>query len=131
MKLKEFKKLREVEKYMQVICPTNNDSQVVIKEMISQVIRLHPNIKYFHIGSDEVYHIGQCPLCRNRMKKYGIDESQLFLQHAALVAKIVKDMNVKPLMWDDEFRKLDESAIEASGLGNLVEIIVWNYHSGR
>ena len=27
---------------------------VLLKQMIEQVIRLHPNLKYFHIGADEV-----------------------------------------------------------------------------
>lgn len=117
---------------MQVICPTNNDSQVILKDMIDQVMALHPDIEYFHIGSDEVYHIGQCPLCIARMSKFHIKEPQLFLEHVSEVAKYVKTKhNVQPLMWDDEFRKLDELLIQKSGIGDLVEIVVWNYKPGK
>ncbi len=133
LKLQEFEHLREVPRYMQVVCPTNNETQVVIKDMIDQVMALHPGIEYFHIGSDEVYHIGMCNLCIARMNKYGIQETQLFLQHVTEIAKYVKNKynNVQPLMWDDEFRKLDENLIQNSGIGNLVEIVVWNYNPGR
>jgi hexosaminidase len=131
LKLEEFAPLREVPRYMQVLCPTNNESQVVINDMIDQVMSLHPNIKYFHIGSDEVYHIGMCHLCQDRMAKFKIQESHLFLQHVKTVAEHVKSRyNVQPLMWDDEFRKLDENVILQSGLGSLVEIVVWNYSFG-
>lgn len=132
LKLSEFEKLREVPKYMQVICPTNNDSVIVLKDMVDQVMALHPKIEYFHIGSDEVYHIGQCPLCTGLMNKIGIDESQLFLRHVSFIAEYVKNKyKVQPLMWDDEFRKLDEVSIQKSGIGNLVEIVVWNYNPGK
>ena len=34
-----------------------------------QVLQLHPKIKYFHIGCDEVYQLGQCSKCKDRMRK--------------------------------------------------------------
>ena len=33
--------------------------------MIDQVINMHPNVPYFHIGCDEVYYKLFHPSCRN------------------------------------------------------------------
>ena len=62
-----------------------------------------------------------------------IVEYQLFLEHVKFVAKYVQDNynTVRVLMWDDEFRKLEEEAIQSSGLGHLVDIIVWNNGTGK
>jgi hexosaminidase len=131
LKLEPYVSLREVRRYPQVVCPTNNRSTELIRDMIDQIMELHPDIKYLHIGSDEVYHIGVCPLCQDRMSRTNIDVSHLFLQHVKSVAKYVVDTHhVKPLMWDDEFRKLDARTIRNSGIGELVELVVWNYHPG-
>jgi len=32
------------------------------------------------------------------------------------------------MMWDDEFRSLTERQLFDSGLGRLVDVVVWNYH---
>jgi hexosaminidase len=59
LKLEEFAELREVPRYPQVLCPSNNKSIEVVKMMIDQVLSMHPSVKYLHIGSDEVYFIGK------------------------------------------------------------------------
>lgn len=129
LKLEEYSHLREVPKYLQVLCPSNNHSLELIQEMIDQVMSLHPNVEYLHIGSDEVYYIGQCNACRERMARFRMDPPDLFLTHAKHVASYVKEKHkVQPIMWDDEFRNLDERMILHYGLGDLVEIVVWNYH---
>lgn len=93
-----------------------------------QVMNLHPEAEYLHIGSDEVYYIGMCPVCQDRMNIQRITSPDLFLQHVKHVATYVKEKHkVRPLMWDDEFRNLDEHTILRYGVGDLVDIVVWNY----
>lgn len=129
LKLEEFVHLREVPKYTQVLCPSNNQSIELVQEMIDQVMNLHPDIEYLHIGSDEVYYIGLCPVCHDRMNRHKMENADLFLHHAKHVATYVKEKHkVQPLMWDDEFRNLEERVILRYGIGDLVEIVVWNYN---
>lgn len=94
-------------------------------------MKLHPDVMYLHIGSDEVYYIGLCAVCQDRMSRLRMDAGDLFLQHAKQVALYVKEKHkVQPLMWDDEFRNLDEKMILSHEIGDLVEIVVWNYSIG-
>lgn len=100
--------------------------------MIDQIMSLHPDVDHLHIGSDEVYYLGMCPRCQKRMGEGKLEPADLFLMHVQYVAKYVKHKypNVTPMMWDDEFRKLEEEQIIRYGIGSLVDIVVWNYHPG-
>ncbi|KAK7076703.1 Hydrolase activity protein [Halocaridina rubra] len=131
LKLKEFAELREVPHYPQVICPTNNKTIPLIKAMIDQMLELHPGINWLHIGSDEVYNLGECTRCQQYLLHQRFGKSDLFLHHIKKVAQYVKDTyDIQPIMWDDEFRKVPLKAIQAANFGNLVEVMVWKYNRG-
>ena len=64
-----------------------------------QVLTLHPNSKYLHIGCDEVYHLGGCAECQ------GLPRSHLFVNHVSRVARYVKDVHKRRvIIWDDMLR---------------------------
>lgn len=129
LKLKRFSPLREVPKYPQVICPLHNATLSVLHEMIMQIIRAHPKSTMIHIGADEVYHIGKCDRCKQYMFEEKISTRQLFLAHVKRVGSHIKikHPNIRILMWDDEFRSIDEEELRLSGISALVEPVVWKY----
>jgi len=131
LKSSAFSGLREIDRYPQAICPSQNSSQKLIEEMITQVVHLHPDLEYIHIGCDEVYHMGVCPYCVDKMTKMNWGKNEVFIDHVKWVANFVISTfgHIRPMIWDDEFRKLDRSSIIDSGLGSLVDIVVWNYVS--
>ena len=67
LKLEKFSMIREVPSYPQVSCPTNNQTYVVIRTIIEQIMELHPDINWLHIGADEVFNLGDCLRCRSIM----------------------------------------------------------------
>ena len=69
LKLEEFSYLREMEPYPQSICPSNNKSFQIIATMIDQIMALHSESRFIHIGCDEVFQLGMCSVCRDRMLK--------------------------------------------------------------
>jgi hypothetical protein len=44
------------------LCPLKKESKTLVKTMIDQVIEIcgKDNIKYFHIGADEVFNLNSC-----------------------------------------------------------------------
>lgn len=89
LKLSKFRFLREIDRFPTAVCPSKDDSfDKLIKPIIDQVISFHKesghDLKYIHIGCDEVFHIGNCDLCRGR------DRDDLFLKHVKKVASYVK-----------------------------------------
>lgn len=129
LKLRKFHFLRELSRYPQVICPTHNMTLVVLGEMIRQIIQKHPKSTMIHIGADEVYHIGKCNRCKRLMTDLHISSHHLFLTHIKRIASHIKLKypNMKILMWDDEFRNIDEVDLMHSGLNVLIEPVVWKY----
>ena len=92
-----------------MVCPSQNQTLTVLRQMLSQVAEVHPRSKRVHIGSDEVYQdmIGKCRQCRERMASRYWGNSDLFLSHVVNVATLVRDeLKLQPLMWDDEFRSI-------------------------
>ena len=89
--------------------------------MVDQVMALHPRAKYLHIGCDEVFHLGVCPLCRTQ------DRDGLFLNHVSKVAQYVVDSHhVIPIIWDDMLRQLSLEAIKESKIAEIgVEPMLW------
>lgn len=91
---------------------------------------LHPASKRLHIGADEVYGdlIGRCSLCQQRLEARDWSTTDLFLDHVTAVAQLVgRRLGLRPLMWDDEFRNVADAELHRSGVGRLVDVVVWNY----
>lgn len=129
LKLEEWKHLREIQKYPQVICPTHKETLIVLKEMIEQILRAHPNSKMIHIGADEVYLLGKCEKCFVKMNQTGWTKQKLFLSHVVAVSHIIKESHpdIRILMWDDEFRNIKQEDLEQWQISRLVEPVVWKY----
>ena len=122
LKLPKFSHLREVPEMPQALCPSKNESVKLVYELIDQVMHLHPGSRYLHIGCDEVFHMGECELCRQ------VARENLFLQHVATVAKYVRaKYGASVLIWDDMLRHISDSAMTDYHIGELVEPMVWVY----
>ncbi|XP_076059853.1 hexosaminidase D-like [Oratosquilla oratoria] len=130
LKLKEFSDVREVPQYPQVICPTKNKTMPLITMMIDQIMELHPGVNWIHIGSDEVYNLGECSRCQQYLFNHQWGKSDLFLYHVTKIAKYVKDsFDVQPIMWDDEFRKVPLKLLQKADIAKYIEVMVWKYSS--
>lgn len=133
LKLAEFSSLREMPPYPQSICPSKEASFTVVKTMLDQVMQLHPESTYLHIGCDEVYQLGVCSQCRAKLRdspQLQYPPRQLFVDHVKRVANYAKTtFKVQPIMWDDMLRSMGTKELEESGLGKhgLVEPMVWVY----
>lgn len=129
LKLQNYKELREVPLYPQVICPTHNNTPPLLFSMIDQVIDSHPGITHIHIGSDEVYHLGLCDRCTRSMEERGWSKEQLFLSHLRNVTTYIKWKypHIRPIIWDDELRSLNEGLIEEFEVAKYTDIMVWKY----
>lgn len=152
LKLPEFRHFRELSAFPQEICPSNPDAfRVLVRELIEQVMSLHPTAKWLHIGCDEVFHLAACARCTSRKldSRYSVavmvshrlpvlaaviqgvlSRRLLFTEHVIRVARFVRGRypGVTPLVWDDMLRHWLPVHLADSGLGELVEPVVWVYN---
>ncbi|XP_030565277.1 hexosaminidase D [Drosophila novamexicana] len=140
LKLSGFEQLRELPESPQSICPSQPHSMALLEQMLTQVIELHMRpsgnatpstpelpIKFthLHIGCDEVQRMGECSLCRQRLR------SELFLSHVISLAHFVRRRwpQLSVVIWDDQLRDMTLSELQNSQIGSYVEPMVWVYAS--
>ncbi|XP_060521222.1 hexosaminidase D-like [Cylas formicarius] len=131
LKHEQWRALREVDDYPSSMCPSNGETMPLIRSLIKQMVAFHPGIQYFHIGCDEVWHMGLCPSCVKRVHSHKYGKAGLYLDHIVEVAQYIKDNypNLKIIIWDDMLRNIDVNVLQDYYVGNLVEPMVWHYNS--
>ena len=136
LKLEEFMELRETPQFSQDLCPSRDGSWKLVKAIIDQVVSLHPESKFLHIGCDEVFNLAQCPVCAERLNRANedpkatryYDSKWLFLEHVHRLGKYVRqEMRRIPIIWDDMLRSIPAQNLLDSGIGAFVEPMVWVY----
>ncbi|MCL4132962.1 UNVERIFIED_CONTAM: hypothetical protein GTU68_020235 [Idotea baltica] len=56
LKHDSFRHLREMENFPNVLCPSHPAAPDLVISLVTQVMELHPDSNYLHIGADEVVH---------------------------------------------------------------------------
>ncbi|XP_047656433.1 beta-N-acetylhexosaminidase isoform X2 [Tachysurus fulvidraco] len=125
----QFFDLREVYDFPNSLNPLHPESLQLIEEMLTQVLMKHPETKWFHIGADEVYSLGESEHSKNWMKQNNRSEGNLFLNHVTKVCHFLTELcpGIKPIFWEDMLRKLDPDLIIESGLPSIASPVIWNY----
>lgn len=114
--------LREDTKEVSQVCPLKiKEAKEVFSEIFSEVAALHPS-KYFHIGADETYLLGDCKNCSAVAAKEG--KSRLFVDYIKAMCEIVTEMGKTPIIWADIILMHPEAVHE---LPKDLVFVDWNY----
>ncbi|XP_049668648.1 hexosaminidase D isoform X4 [Accipiter gentilis] len=129
LKHKEFAHLREVEVFPNALNPHKEESRALVKAMIDQVMAQHEDLKWFHIGCDEVYYLGEGEESKQWLQQQGNTPEKLCLAHIKAVASCVVSSypTVTPIVWDDMLRGISEETLAESGVPQLVQPMIWDY----
>lgn len=114
--------LREDRAKPGLMCPTDPASLALFKTLASEVLRGHPQAKWFHLGGDEARKIGRCERCRAAVG----DQSAgvLYGRYIGDAARWLLDQGVRPIVWDDTLCALPEAF---NGLPKELVIDYWDY----
>jgi hypothetical protein len=117
-----YKHLREDPMGLNETCGTNPEAKELIFSMMEEVIELHPNLKYFHIGGDEPFRVRFCEECRKIIDKEG--KGALYLQHIKPIIEFIQAKGIIPIIWDDMLITHPEIADK---LPKPLVVNYWNY----
>ncbi|XP_064113847.1 hexosaminidase D-like isoform X1 [Macrobrachium nipponense] len=133
LKHDEQRMLREVDLYPNALCPTHPDSFSLVATLIEQMMELHQNDSYLHIGADEVWHLGRCPRCQDFIDSQKMSTSDLFLTWLLKVTRWIKKEypGLSLIMWDDMIRSIPLEKLKSGRLGDVVEPMIWQYHARK
>ncbi|KAF8791839.1 Hexosaminidase D like protein [Argiope bruennichi] len=129
LKHDKYYEIREAERYPNALCPSHHKSEGIILDIVAQILDCHKNSKYIHIGGDEVWHLGQCNRCKEKMEAQKWKKEHLFLDHVTRIVRRIREINqdIGIIIWDDMMRDIDVSILKASEIGNLILPMVWHY----
>jgi len=105
-------------------CPLNPASLEMFSDMAGEVMELHADSRYLHIGADETFHLGQCARCSEFAKKHG--KSRLFVDYVNKVSEFVKSKGKNPILWYDYLTNYPR---EVDNLSRDLWIMYWQYRT--
>ncbi|KAM6957784.1 hexosaminidase D [Aplochiton taeniatus] len=131
LKHKQYAPLREVNEFPHSLNPLDQASVALVKEMVRQVLDIHPEAKWFHIGADEVYGLGKSQDSLSWLNSHNGDGGKLYLNHIVEIARFVRKMRPKTrvLQWDDMLHNINNSLLHESGVTDFTLPVIWNYKS--
>ncbi|XP_066498922.1 beta-N-acetylhexosaminidase isoform X2 [Hoplias malabaricus] len=128
LKHEKFHHLREVAQYPNSLNPMAPGSLKLIKSMVKQILKQHQEVRWFHIGADEVYELGESEDSKRWLEKNG-DVGALYLAHVTEVCRMLAEMRpgLKMLFWEDMLRKISVSTMQNSDLKKYAFPMIWSY----
>ena len=106
----------------QQLCPLSKETRTLARQLIDDIIRLHPGLRYIHLGGDECEQLGHCPRCAAYAKEHGLAE--LFLSYMRFVTDYALSNGVTPILWHDIALRHPECLAE---FDERVIFEFWNY----
>jgi hypothetical protein len=95
----EYAGVREEDQVRDQMCPLNPRSFELFTALAEEVLSLHPDARFLHVGGDETRQLGVCPRCRERAREGGL--GSLYGAHMERVLGWVLDRGLRPILWDD------------------------------
>ncbi|XP_032304102.1 hexosaminidase D isoform X2 [Coturnix japonica] len=129
LKHEQFAHLREVKMFPNALNPHKEEARALVRAMIDRVMELHRDLRWFHIGCDEVYYLGEGEESKQWLQQEGNTPEKLCLSHIKAVASYVASSypTVTPIVWDDMLRGISEETLAESGVPQLVQPMIWDY----
>ena len=100
------------------LCPSDPRSYTLFCEMASQVLELHPDCEYIHIGGDEARLAAECPRCGDTPK------FELLRRHYARCVDFIRSTGRRPILWCDMLLAHPETL---DALRGKVVVMDWDY----
>jgi hexosaminidase len=94
-----YANLRERPDSFQQLCPSREESFRLIGDLVEEILDLHHDSEFFHIGGDETRHLGECSDCRKYAEEHG--KYTLYAEYLSKIAKNIISRGKTPVLWDD------------------------------
>lgn len=99
LKHAKYKPLAEVPDRIDQYCPQNPAVVPFLRKWIDEYLEVFGDIKYFHLGADEAYTLGECPRCRAYAAAHSL--SALYIDHMNAMSEPLIKKGIRPIIWAD------------------------------
>lgn len=109
--------------YKHMLCPSHPETHPFLEAYLTDMANLFPS-RNFHIGGDEAWALGACPVCQERIRK-GEKREDIYLAHISKVYQFLKPFGKKIWLWPDLFETFSKEAL--SKLPKDMTLCSWHY----
>lgn len=99
LKNERYRSLAEVPERIDQYCPQNPEVVALLTKWINEYLDLFGPLRYFHLGADEAYTLGECPRCRAYAAEHSL--SELYIDHINAMSRPLIDKGIRPAIWGD------------------------------
>ena len=115
--------------YPHCYCPSNEKSYEILFDLMDEIIEVIKPTQYVHIGHDEVYQIGVCPICRDK------DPAELFATDVQRIYDHLAAKGLKAMMWSDMLQPVTKyrtpAAIDRIPKDIVMLDFIWYFHMDK
>ena len=122
LKNERYKPLAEVPDRIDQYCPRNPEVTAFLKKWVNEYLELFGPVRYFHLGADEAYTLGECPRCRAYAAEHSL--SELYIDHINAVSGPLIEKGIRPAIWGDMVLHHPEALAK---LSRRIMIFDWLY----
>ena len=101
-------------------------SYEILFDLIDEIVDVFRPKEYVHMGHDEVYQIGVCPVCRER------DPADLFAEDVICIRDYLSSLGLKMMIWSDMLQPVTKyktpSAISMIPQDVVMLDFIWYFH---
>lgn len=112
--------------YAHSFCPSNPKSYMILFDILDEIIEVTKPRKFVHMGHDEVYQIGVCPVCRSR------DPAELFASDIRRIHDHLAEKGLRMMIWSDMLQPVSSyRTVHASSMipKDIVLLdFIWYFH---
>jgi hexosaminidase len=126
LSLPRYRQLREIDDLADTLHPLAEGAGDLIRGLIDDVLRLIPNVRYFHLGGDEAITLGSHPASRKFIEQHG--KAALYLKHIEPLLDHLASRGIRPILWHDMMHDWPREAL--ARLASKADLMVWGYGEG-
>jgi len=99
LKNERYKPLAEVPERIDQYCPQNPEVVAFLQRWVDEYLEVFGPVRYFHLGADEAYTLGECPRCRAHAAAHSL--SELYIDHINAMSGPLIEKGIRPAIWGD------------------------------
>ncbi len=115
--------------YAHCYCPSHPKSYEILFDLMDEIIDVFQPKRYVHIGHDEVYQIGVCPVCRNH------DPAELLTADINRIYAHLQEKGLGAMMWADMLQPVSGYKTPDARFHLPKDIVmldfIWYFHFGK
>ena len=107
-------------------CPQHPDVMPALITWLDEVIALHPDSPFIHVGGDETWHLASCPRCQEKTRSAPEGRLAPYLDHIELICQHVLSRGRRPMVWADMFWREKRPDL-AARIPDGAVLVDWQY----